>query len=167
MLNLKKWMQKVTEWIYQPTVNRAASGVDTFYRANNTDTSVSVGFGVGSGGTNHGIWSSKLGKWLIHGDASNVYVNGVQFPNGLQPQYQQVYFPYTPTKNGILVMFLRANADGRVYATLSTGVPSLSDGYTIAGGYVVTPHFCNAGSSISVPSSYNMRECIAYYVTWS
>ena len=33
-------------------------------------------------------------------------------------------------------------------------------------GYVVTPHFCNAGSSISVPSSYNMRECIAYYVTW-
>lgn len=41
-----------------------------------TDTDVSMFFGIGSSGTNHGIWSNKQNKWLIYGDAgSNVYVN--------------------------------------------------------------------------------------------
>ena len=165
MLNLKKWMQKISDWIYQPTVNRA-SNADAFYRANRTDTGVSVGFGVGADGTNHGIWSSKLNRWLIYGNASNVYVNGVQIPEGLQPQYQQAYFPYTPTKNGILICAMRAQVQGRVYMTLSTGVPSLADGYNISGGYVITAHYCNAGTQISVTSSSNLYDCLAYYVSW-
>ena len=32
--------------------------------------------GVGSAGVNHGVYSTKLGKWLIYGDGSNVYCNG-------------------------------------------------------------------------------------------
>ena len=52
-----------------------ASG-DTYYYAERTDTGTKVSFGVGSGGTNHGIWSHKLNKWMLYGDASNVYLQG-------------------------------------------------------------------------------------------
>ena len=37
---------------------------------------MSLFFGVGSGGVNHGIYSTKLGKWLVYGDGSNVYCTG-------------------------------------------------------------------------------------------
>jgi len=52
-----------------------ASG-DTGFYAKRSDTGVEVWMGVGSGGTNHGIYSNKLGKWMMYGDASNVYLNG-------------------------------------------------------------------------------------------
>jgi hypothetical protein len=32
--------------------------------------------GVGTGGTNHGVYSNKLAKWLVYADGSNVYCNG-------------------------------------------------------------------------------------------
>lgn len=41
-----------------------------------SDTDVQMFVGVGSGGVNHGVYSTKLGKWLIYGDSSNVYCNG-------------------------------------------------------------------------------------------
>ena len=49
---------------------------DVYYRSKRTDTGTEIGFGVGSGGVNHGLWSYKLDKWMIYGDASNVYLNG-------------------------------------------------------------------------------------------
>ena len=52
-----------------------ASGDVGFY-AKRSDTGVEVWMGVGSGGTNHGIYSNKLGKWMMYGDATNVYLNG-------------------------------------------------------------------------------------------
>jgi len=52
-----------------------ASG-DTGFYAKRSDTGVEVWMGVGSGGTNHGIYSNKLGKWMMYGDATNVYLNG-------------------------------------------------------------------------------------------
>lgn len=50
-----------------------ASG-NALYFATRTDTNVSISFGVGAGGVNHGIYSYKLGGWMVYGDASNVYV---------------------------------------------------------------------------------------------
>ena len=52
-----------------------ASG-DTGFYAKRSDTDVEVWMGVGAGGTNHGIYSNKLGKWMMYGDATNVYLNG-------------------------------------------------------------------------------------------
>ena len=49
---------------------------DAGFRATRTDTDVSMFFGVGSGGVNHGVYSTKLGKWLVYADGSNVYCNG-------------------------------------------------------------------------------------------
>lgn len=41
---------------------------DTYYVAERTDTGAKIGFGIGAGGTNHGIWSYKLNSWLLHAD---------------------------------------------------------------------------------------------------
>jgi hypothetical protein len=49
---------------------------DVGFYAKRSDTGVEVWMGVGSGGTNHGIYSNKLGKWMMYGDATNVYLNG-------------------------------------------------------------------------------------------
>lgn len=49
---------------------------DACFRATRSDTGVSVYMGVGSGGTNHGVYSYKLGKWIVYADGSNIYCNG-------------------------------------------------------------------------------------------
>lgn len=41
-----------------------------------SDTGVSLFLGVGSGGTNHGVYSNKLDKWMVYADASSVHLNG-------------------------------------------------------------------------------------------
>lgn len=49
---------------------------DTYFRAKRSDTGVEALFGVGGGGTNHGIYSMKMGKWLVYSDGTNGYLNG-------------------------------------------------------------------------------------------
>lgn len=58
------------------TISRASGDTDTAFYAKRSDTGVQVWMGVGTGGVNHGIYSSKLNKWMMYGDASNVYLNG-------------------------------------------------------------------------------------------
>lgn len=57
-------------------IEHGVANTDASVRAKRTDTGVGVMFGVGSGGINHGVYSDKLGKWLVYGDASSVHVNG-------------------------------------------------------------------------------------------
>jgi hypothetical protein len=57
-------------------IEHGVANTDASVRAKRTDTGVGVMFGVGSGGINHGVYSEKLGKWLVYGDASSVHVNG-------------------------------------------------------------------------------------------
>lgn len=77
-INLKQILIKILQWIQNPLKAHGTANTDCFYLAKRTDTGTQVGFGVGSGGVNHGVYSHALGKWLIYGDASTVYVNGVQ-----------------------------------------------------------------------------------------
>lgn len=49
---------------------------DACFKATRSDTGVSVYMGVGAGGTNHGVYSLSLNKWMIYGNASEVKVNG-------------------------------------------------------------------------------------------
>lgn len=77
-LSLKKTIARLLRWTEYPTVKRSTANTDSFFTAQSTDTGTTVSFGIGSGGVNHGVYSNKLGKWLIHGDDSLVYVNGVQ-----------------------------------------------------------------------------------------
>lgn len=57
-------------------IEHGVANTDASVRAKRTDTGVGVMLGVGSGGINHGVYSDKLGKWLVYGDASSVHVNG-------------------------------------------------------------------------------------------
>lgn len=66
MLNIKKLLTKILEWIKTPTIS--ASSGNVFYHADRTDTSVGVTFGIGGGGDNHGVYSSVLDNWMIHVD---------------------------------------------------------------------------------------------------
>lgn len=49
---------------------------DVQYIAKRTDTGVQVWMGVGSGGENHGVYSTTLGKWMIYGNKTTVHLNG-------------------------------------------------------------------------------------------
>jgi hypothetical protein len=49
---------------------------NTYFRAKRTDTETEVSFGIGSGGTNHGVFSQKLNKWIVYGDDTSVYLQG-------------------------------------------------------------------------------------------
>lgn len=83
MLNVKKLFTKVLSWINVPWVSHTTSSVapDTAYytaELSNSDTGVSTKtmFGVGSGGLNHGIWSTPLGTWLVHSDGERIFFDG-------------------------------------------------------------------------------------------
>ena len=80
MLNVKKLLTKILVWIKNPELHNSVANTNTYYLAKRDDTDVGVNFGIGSGGTNHGIWSNKLNKWLIYGDSTNVYVDNKQMP---------------------------------------------------------------------------------------
>ncbi len=52
------------------TVQKASGSVGFF--AERTDTGVRVGLEVGTGGTNHGLYSHKDNRWMIYNDADGV-----------------------------------------------------------------------------------------------
>lgn len=58
-------------WVRGKTADK-----DVRVRAKRTDKNVEVWLGVGSSGTNHGVFSIPLNKWLIYSDGTNVYLNG-------------------------------------------------------------------------------------------
>lgn len=62
---------------YNDELNLKKSSGDTYYHAKRTDTDTEVYFGVGSGGVNHGIYSKKLDKWILHSDGTYVYINEI------------------------------------------------------------------------------------------
>ena len=53
-----------------------SSATEAQYKAVRTDTGTSVWVGVGSGGTNHGVYSDKLNKWMVYSDGAGVFLNG-------------------------------------------------------------------------------------------
>lgn len=70
-----------------PSVVRAehsTAGVDAGFQARRTDTGAGVFAGVAAGGTAHGLWSSKLSRWLIYADSSTVHVAPATVEGGLR-----------------------------------------------------------------------------------
>lgn len=62
--------------VTQIKVSKGVANENASVTVERSDTNVSLFLGVGSGGTNHGVYSNKLDKWLVYADASNVYLNG-------------------------------------------------------------------------------------------
>lgn len=57
-------------------VSKGVANVGAEVTVERSDTGVSLFLGVGSGGTNHGVYSNKLNKWMVYADSANVYLNG-------------------------------------------------------------------------------------------
>lgn len=57
-------------------VSKGETNVGVEVTVERSDTGTSLFLGVGSGGTNHGVYSNTLDKWMVYADASNVYLNG-------------------------------------------------------------------------------------------
>lgn len=63
-------------------VTRNSSGEANFV-AKRTDTETEVFMGVGTGGTNHGLYSRTLDKWMIYADDSKTYVKNVELTENI------------------------------------------------------------------------------------
>ena len=63
-------------------VNRT-SNTDTYITANASWANKRMGFGIGSGGSNRGIWDYSLNKWTFYTDGSVLYCNGNTNINGV------------------------------------------------------------------------------------
>lgn len=57
-------------------ISHNAYGIGAGIKCIREDTGTAVSLQVGSGGINHGIYSHALNKWMVYGDASNIYLNG-------------------------------------------------------------------------------------------
>ena len=62
--------------VTQIEVSKGVANENASVTVERSDTGVSLFLGIGSGGTNHGVYSNKLDKWLVYGDASSVHLNG-------------------------------------------------------------------------------------------
>ena len=92
MLDIKKLLIKILQWINNPTITCNTTGsTSIFYRvvsnwtdSNNSGTTT-VGLGVGTNGLRHGVWSNNLQKWIIYADSSTnkIYINGTPAQGGL------------------------------------------------------------------------------------
>ncbi len=82
---------------------RNDGSTDAFYYSKRSDTDTEVAFGVGVGGTNHGVYSRKIKKWLIHSDGSKVYVNNCAI-DGIKSASSKTHTNYNTNQSYIPTM---------------------------------------------------------------
>lgn len=58
-------------------IHNEKQNLDVIYVAERIDTNIKVGFGIGTDGINHGVWSYKLKKWMLYADEEEAYLNGI------------------------------------------------------------------------------------------
>lgn len=73
-LKIKETLAKIIGVFTGAEDIKMASG-EPGVRACRSDTNTRVGFIVGMGGTNHGIYSYKLNKWMVHSDGTHTYID--------------------------------------------------------------------------------------------
>lgn len=109
---------------------------DTYYYAERSDTDVSVGFGIGGSGINHGVYSFKLGGWMLLGDATNVSLRATLYnPSTEASLYALPLFGGAPS-TGTHALY---NNNGFRYSTLegtasAVGIARLVLGNSTASG---------------------------------
>lgn len=132
------------------------TGYGTYYQAKRTDTGVSALFGVGSGGTNHGVYSVPLDNWIAYSDGTYVYLGGGS--NKLR---------LTPSNGSVL-------AQGSITAPNLIGTNSLSvagdygissTGRVTGSGFRVSNHASNIGTILTASkngTSYSLANTTSF-----
>lgn len=177
-ISLKETLAKVLPWIKTPLISNDAVGVDTMYEAKRTDTNVQVGFGIGTGGTIHGIYSRKLNTWMIHGDASNVYVDGIRMgtysgqatKSGNYYSSGQIVYYY---KNGVVTVHCSGIALGTItarttIATIPAGVRPPNEEYGKVDGQT-SVFYVNPAGNVQVTAGLSGKTIYGTltYVAWN
>lgn len=60
--------------------HNSTANTNTYFEASREDTGTAVGFGIGTGGVNHGVYSTPMNKWMIYNSGDGyVHLNGNAF----------------------------------------------------------------------------------------
>ena len=152
-ISFKQALAKILDWIHFPTLHNSAVNIDTYYRARRDDTDTEVAFGVGSGGINHGVWSYKQGRWLLYGDATDIYLGTKNMTNRW---HTTAYKAVSITATGQTLYFgnFSLPANGQ-YLVLSNVISNKGATATILNNIVVTSGTAteNYGSNTRVTTS--------------
>lgn len=80
MVNLRKLLYKILDWIRQPEVHEYDDSVEACFTATNlntnTTTRLSVANTPGNAGIYHGIWSDSANNWMVYGGNEYIYTQG-------------------------------------------------------------------------------------------
>lgn len=118
------------------SLSRSGSSDECFVaHAKRTDTTHEIQFGIGSGGTNRGIWDSKKGDWILYRDADgNAYLQS----NGTNSKEFKVdttgygYLATAPIRDNTMKVattaFVWANAARHISAATTIYVSSTAAG---------------------------------------
>lgn len=178
-LNVKKVIARLLRWVQYPTVKRSTANTDSFFTAQRTDTGTTVSFGVGSVGVNHGVYSNKLGKWLIYGDASTVYVDNIPMSRATgqatkSGNYYSSGIIYFCRMNGVVSISFHGIALGTisartVIATIPAGFRPPYDMTVSSTQYTTLGCFVSANGNISVEPAMSGKTLWASltYVAWN
>lgn len=58
------------------SISRSSGSFDTMIKLKRTDNNVGLAVGIGSGGVNHGLYTTTLSRWIIYCDKSKTYIPG-------------------------------------------------------------------------------------------
>lgn len=76
---------------------------DVMFYFKRADTGTEVSVGVGSGGINHGIWSKKFNKWMVYGDSTNIYLNGIATKATQDSDGNTIKSTYLKLSGGVMI----------------------------------------------------------------
>ena len=82
MNKLSSLLNFIGNFMKDPTVTKTDVNETTCFAAIRSDTETGVWMGIGTGGTNHGVWSGPLGRWLCHSDGDKAFFDGGQIDSG-------------------------------------------------------------------------------------
>lgn len=99
-MSLKELLTRILNWIKSPWLYGQV-GLDTYYRVKNTDNGTQVAFGIGSSGTRHGVWSTTMGKWLVHSDGTDAYIKEMKVADTVIEQGTSGIWTYRKWNSGV------------------------------------------------------------------
>ena len=76
---------------------------------------------------------------------------------------EEITLPFTAPNDGFVMIQLRANVNGRLYAMWSGTFTAFLDGYNVADGYAVGTFPVQKGSVVSTPSSASNVKAYNYF----
>ena len=150
-------------------MQKSSSNEDTGYYAKRTDTGTEVWLGVGSGGVNHGVYSTKLGKWIVYADKNNAYLNGTANKALESNKLENI--------NGRITNANVAHTyeNSRAHLQLLQATGSMTANKPISDGYILHFSWDNAGSynaqffignSVGMGGTLQARGCNGANGTW-